>query len=128
VGSQWEFNDAGVWYPNGKQYYDKPVIVLISARTFSAAEDFTVAFDYLTRGKLIGQATGGSTGQPIGFNLPGGATARICGKHYTYPDGKEFVGIGIMPDITLNKTIADVINGRDAELQKVLAVIGQSGR
>ncbi|WP_162847182.1 S41 family peptidase [Mucilaginibacter gracilis] len=125
VSSQWSFSSAGDIDPNGKQYYDKPVVVLIGARTFSAAEDFTVAFDYIKRGKLIGQATGGSTGQPISFNLPGGGSARVCGKHDTYPDGKEFVGIGIQPDIIVDKTIKDIMAGKDAELQKALEVLNK---
>lgn len=119
-GIQWQENAARDWDANGKQYYDKPVVVLISARTFSAAEDFTVAFDYIKRGKLIGQTTGGSTGQPISFNLPGGGSARICSKHDAYPDGKEFVGVGIAPDVMVTKTIKDLWSGKDAALEKAL--------
>ncbi|MEO6977439.1 MAG: S41 family peptidase, partial [Mucilaginibacter sp.] len=109
--------------PDGKQYYSKPVVLLVSARTFSAAEDFTVAFNYLQRGKLIGQTTGGSTGQPISFDLPGGGSARVCGKHDTYPDGKEFIGVGIIPDITIKKTVKDLWAGTDAVLEKALSVL-----
>jgi carboxyl-terminal processing protease len=119
-GIQWSENAPGSWGANGKQYYDKPVAVLISARTFSAAEDFTVAFDYMKRGKLIGQSTGGSTGQPLGFNLPGGGSARVCSKHDAYPDGKEFVGVGIAPDIAVTKTVKDLWADKDAALEKAL--------
>jgi hypothetical protein len=35
--------------------------------------DFAALFKYIQRGKLIGQLTGGSTGEPISFALPGGA-------------------------------------------------------
>ncbi|MCR8556174.1 hypothetical protein KXD93_00885 [Mucilaginibacter sp. BJC16-A38] len=124
-GIQWYENAPGEWRVNGKQYYDKPVVVLISARTFSAAEDFTVAFDYMKRGKLIGQATGGSTGQPMSFNLPGGGSARICTKHDAYPDGKEFVGIGIMPDIAVTKTIKDLWAGTDLAKEKALQLLNK---
>ena len=48
----WDTNAPGAWNANGKIFYDKPVIVLIGPRTFSAAEDFTVAFDFMKRGKL----------------------------------------------------------------------------
>ena len=119
----WEDNGPSEWNANGKILYTKPVVVLIGPRTFSAAEDFTVAFDYLKRGKLIGMPTGGSTGQPVPFNLPGGGSARVCGKHDSYPDGKEFVGIGIMPDIFVKKTIKDLLNGKDATKQKALEML-----
>jgi hypothetical protein len=61
------------------------VLVLTSARTYSAAEDFVVAFDAMQRGRIVGEATGGSTGQPLLFDLPGGGKARICTKRDSYP-------------------------------------------
>ncbi len=124
-GIQWHENAPDEWNPNGKQYYDKPVVVLISARTFSAAEDFTVAFDYMKRGKMIGQTTGGSTGQPMSFTLPGGGSARICTKHDAYPDGKEFVGIGIAPDISITKTIKDLQAGTDLAKERALQLLSK---
>lgn len=122
---QWESNGINKWNANGKVFYNKPVVVLIGPRTFSAAEDFTVAFDYMKRGTLIGLTTGGSTGQPILFNLPGGGTARVCGKRDTYPDGKEFVGIGIMPNVAVQKTIKDLWDGRDAAKEKALEILNK---
>jgi C-terminal processing protease CtpA/Prc len=121
----WDNLGYGRWSPNGKIFYDKPVVVLIGPRTFSAAEDFTVAFDYMKRGKLIGMPTGGSTGQPVLFGLPGGGTARVCGKRDTYPDGKEFVGIGIMPDIMVKPTVKDIETGRDAAKEKALELLNK---
>ncbi|MET0393003.1 MAG: S41 family peptidase [Chitinophagaceae bacterium] len=122
----WYENGPGEMQPDPRRFYDKPVIVLISARTFSAAEDFAVAFDYMKRGKLIGQATGGSTGQPVSFTLPGGGWARVCAKKDTYPDGKEFVGMGISPDITVEKTIQDMIKGTDAVLARAIAILNSN--
>jgi carboxyl-terminal processing protease len=119
-GMQWDEQNAEEIEPNGKLFYDKPVVLLTSARTFSAAEDFTVAFDYMKRGKQIGQSTGGSTGQPIRFDLPGGGSARVCGKHDLFPDGKEFVGIGLVPDIQIERKIGDLINDRDKALDTAI--------
>jgi carboxyl-terminal processing protease len=119
----WVDHGFDTWNVNGKIFYNKPVVVLIGPRTFSAAEDFTVAFDYMKRGKLIGMPTGGSTGQPVPFNLPGGGQARVCGKHDSYPDGKEFVGIGINPDIMVKPTIKDLLNGVDAAKEKALQLL-----
>jgi carboxyl-terminal processing protease len=119
----WEDNGPGLWNPNGKIYYNKPVVVLVGPRTFSAAEDFAVAFDFLKRGKLVGMVTGGSTGQPVPFDLPGGGSARVCGKHDSYPDGKEFVGVGIMPDVVVKKTVRDLMNGKDAAKDVALKML-----
>ena len=98
----------------------KPVVVLTSPRTFSAAEDFLVAFKPLNRGLIIGEPSGGSTGQPLVISLPGGGSARICSKHDTFPDGTSFVGVGIFPDITVAPKVSDVINGKDTVLEAAL--------
>ena len=109
--------------PSGTRLFTKPVFVLIGPRTYSAAEDFAVAFDAMKRGTLVGEPTGGSTGQPLMFNLPGGLTARVCTKRDTYPDGKEFVGIGVQPQVRVKPTIADLRTGRDTVLEAALGLV-----
>ena len=56
------------------------------------------------RGKVIGTHTAGSTGNGVRIVLiPGVAYANICSKHDVAPDGTEFVGIGIKPDIEIRE-------------------------
>jgi carboxyl-terminal processing protease len=125
----WELPE--LWYgevekpvsPLSTPAYAGKVVVLTSTRTFSAAEDFTVAFDYAKRGLVMGEPTGGSTGQPLSFSLPGGGSARVCTKRDTYPDGKEFVGVGVQPQRVVHPTIADVRAGRDTVLEAALREI-----
>jgi C-terminal processing protease CtpA/Prc len=112
----WHEEQHDLWPPHGIKYFDKPVAVLISARTGSAAEDFCVAFDMMHRGALIGEPTYGSTGQPLVFYLPGGGNSFVCTAHCFYPDGKEFVGVGVQPDIEVHPSIEDVRAGNDAAL------------
>ncbi len=99
------------------KHYDKPVIVLTSPNTFSAAEDFAIAFDVMERGMMVGEPTAGSTGQPLFFRLPGGGSARVTTKRDSYPDGKEFVGVGIQPDKLVQPKIKDITAGRDTILE-----------
>lgn len=106
--------------PNGKFLYTKPIVLLTSARTFSAAEDFTASFRDMKRGRIVGEPTGGSTGQPLSFTLPGGGGARVCTRHCTFADGTEFVGVGIPPDVAVSPTIADLRAGRDTVLEAAL--------
>lgn len=105
------------------RHVNGPVVLLVGPRTFSAAEDFVVAFDAMKRGTLMGETTGGSTGQPLELSLPGGGTARICAKHDSYPDGREFVGKGISPQITVAPTVEDIRAGRDPVIQRAVAVL-----
>jgi C-terminal processing protease CtpA/Prc len=98
--------------------------VLIGNNTGSAAEDFLISLDDIKgRGTTIGERTYGSTGQPLSFDLPGGGSARICTKRDTYPDGREFVGYGIKPDVEVKRTIADLIAGKDAVLEKAIEIL-----
>jgi C-terminal processing protease CtpA/Prc len=68
----------------------------------------------------IGTNTFGSTGQPFSFSLPGGGSARICTKKDTYPDGREFVGYGIKPDIEIKPSFADYLKKNDIVLEKAI--------
>ena len=106
--------------PHGKKLYTKPVVVLSSPATFSAAEDFLIGLESMRRGKIIGEPSGGSTGQPLVFSLPGGGSARVCTKQDMYPDGREWVGKGIQPDIVVRHTAADVRAGRDTVLEAAI--------
>jgi C-terminal processing protease CtpA/Prc len=117
---QLELND---WKPYKKLLYEKPVILLTSAATYSAAEDFTIAFKQMNRGKIFGEPTGGSTGQPLGYNLPGGGLGFICTKRDVMANGTEFVGVGIMPDFIINPTLAGIQNGKDEVLEAALQYI-----
>lgn len=97
------------------------VTVLTGARTFSAGEDFVAAFRTIARGRTIGGATGGSTGQPIWVKLPGGGKGRICAKRDTFADGTTFVGKGLVPDVPVSYTLADFFAGRDVVLERAIA-------
>lgn len=122
---QWDDFNSNEMLPNGKFFYSKPITVLTSARTFSAAEDFVVAFNYMKRGLLIGQKTGGSSGQPVSFKLPGGGTARVCAKRESYPDGKKFIGIGIIPDKIIERKVISIVTNKDETLKAALEMLNE---
>ncbi len=97
-----------------------PTVILIGNNTASAAEDFLIAADNQEHMTKIGEPTFGSTGQPLRIVLPGRGSARICTKKDTYPDGREFVGYGIQPDILVSKTVEDFMNDGDPVLDKAI--------
>ncbi len=105
--------------------FDGPVVVLTSARTFSAGEDFVAAFRTAHRGKIVGEATGGSTGSPLGFALPGGGRARVCTKRDRMGEGTEFVGRGILPDVVVAETVESMQRGLDLGLSAGLGCFGR---
>lgn len=101
-----------------------PLIVLTGNHTVSAAEDFVIFLNSIKpRALTMGQRTEGSTGQPLPIDLPGLSGGRICTKRDTYPDGRDFVGIGIIPDIEIPRNINDVINNTDNVLNSAVKEI-----
>lgn len=115
-----EFEESKVGPDSKGRHYTGPVAVLIGPATFSAAEDFGAAWKMMKRGLTIGLPSGGSTGQPLFFNLPGGGGMRICTKRDRYADGNEFVGVGIQPDIVVNTTLDDFRAGRDPVVERAV--------
>ncbi|RDV10710.1 peptidase S41 [Pontibacter diazotrophicus] len=97
-----------------------PTAILIGNNTASAAEDFLIYADKQKHITRIGEPTYGSTGQPMYLDLPNGGTGRICTKKDTYPDGREFVGYGIQPDITVRKSLADYMENKDPVLKAAI--------
>lgn len=116
-------DDNGEYPANGEFNYQKPVVVLTGPGTYSAAEDMVAAFDMMDRGQIIGQPTGGSTGQPLMFQLPGGGSGRVCTKHDSYADGTEFVGKGIQPDVLVLPAVADLRNEMDSVLKAAIELL-----
>jgi carboxyl-terminal processing protease len=106
--------------PDPARHFAGPVAMLTSPRTFSAGEDMAVVFAQAHRGVLVGEPTGGSSGQPLTFKLPGGGMARICTKHDSFADGREFVGIGVKPDVPVHLARNDIMVGRDQVLESAI--------
>ncbi|MDE6693440.1 MAG: peptidase S41 [Muribaculaceae bacterium] len=109
-------------HPDDMPKYDKPIVLLVNATTFSAAEDFTVLFRNAGRGKIVGTPTGGSTGNPINIDLGWGYNCRICTRHERLADGTEFIGIGIQPDVFVEET-ESMIFGNDNVVQEALKLM-----
>ncbi|MDF1696692.1 MAG: S41 family peptidase [Saprospiraceae bacterium] len=136
--SEWEIEakltyEENFWYEASPdtlistkdQLKNLEVMILIGNNTASAAEDFLIAAESIALGKTMGDFTFGSTGQPMFIRLPGGGSARICTKKDTYPNGKEFVGYGIQPDVVLKESIDNVLSGEDVVLQKAIELLNE---
>ena len=123
----WKEEGPAVIEPRAGKRYNGPLTVLTGPGTFSAAEDFLVPLQYARRAVLVGEKTAGSTGNPIRVPLPGGGTFMVVSKRDTFPDGREFVGIGIPPDVEIHPTRQDLLEGTDSVLGKAVDVIKNWG-
>lgn len=104
-------------------HYDGPLVVLTGPSTGSAAEHLVIMLQQAGRGTVMGDYTGGSSGQPVFFDLPGGGAGRVIATRSRYIDGREFTDVGCKPDVQVLPTIKGITEGRDEVLDAALAYI-----
>jgi C-terminal processing protease CtpA/Prc len=119
----WYQAKPSTWPSKPTEFYSKPVVMLVGPRCLSATDVFAETFHRLQRGKLVGEPTGGSIGDPLAFALPGGGSARVA---TSAEEGDGFVGRGIQPDVLVPRTVQDFLAGHDAALDAGLAVLTNS--
>lgn len=138
IGKEWEkeaylnFNNKlytkNEYEPYANEITDKritiPTLILIGGKTVSAGEDFLVPIKNIEHIKTMGETTCGSTGTLYNINLPG-SSAYICSLQSFYPDGSEYVGVGIRPDIEVKRTIRGIISMKDEVLDQALEFLNE---
>jgi carboxyl-terminal processing protease len=98
--------------------------LLVDAGCLSACEDFTMPFKDNGRALLVGETTGGSTGQPFFLDLGNEMFLVVGAKRAMFPDGSRFEGVGISPNVEIKPTLDDVKKGRDAALEAARKQLG----
>lgn len=109
--------------PRAGKRHTGPLVVLTGPGTNSAAENFLIPLKYSKRALIVGEKTAGGSGNQVVAPLPSGGAFRVVSKRDMFPDGEEFVGIGISPDIQVQITREDLTKMRDPVLQKGIEVI-----
>jgi len=100
--------------------YKGPVFLLADGACGSACEDFLMPFKTSGRARILGEASSGSTGQPFYYDFGNGMGFRVSTKRVYFPDGSQFEGVGIRPDLEIKPTVDDLRKGRDPVLEKAL--------
>jgi carboxyl-terminal processing protease len=120
-----DFSEWVDWYlePRGPLQFRKPVVVLTSRKTGSAAEWFTLAMKTLPNVTTIGDTTNGSFSPQIHRELPNGWSFALSTQIVASADFKIYEGKGIPPDITLVNTINEFNMQVDAMLEKGIEII-----
>lgn len=109
--------------PIGSIHYRKPVVVLTNRRTFSGAEYFTLMLRSRLKTQQVGDTTfGGVFTDPAQHILPNGWIYRTA-KSILYDAQKRPITGGIVPDITVQITMADSLANKDAILEKAISLL-----
>ena len=105
-------------------FYDKPVVVLCNAASFSATDGFLSAFADLPQVTIVGEPSGGGSGATRRFQLPNTLVVVALSSMASFrSNGKTFDGNGVEVDISVKPTLEDFVTGSDSVLQRGMAVI-----
>ena len=87
-------------YVPGQRYLDKPVFVLTSPETFSAAEEFAYNVQALKRGAVVGETTRGGANPGRGFRLHDHFWVFMpTGQAINPITGSNWDGAGVVPNV-----------------------------
>lgn len=78
---------------------DLPMVVLVDANSYSAAEIFAAQLQESVDAGLVGQVTSGKGYYQQAFALPNGGAMNISTGRYSTGGGQSLRGVGLTPDI-----------------------------
>ncbi len=107
---------------DAEHYFDGKMAVLVNGNSASASEIFAGAIKDYGVGTLIGTQTFGKGIVQSLFPLSDGSAIKITVSRYYTPAGNNIHGVGITPDIILEK---DTESEEDNQLQKAIDVLSE---
>ena len=107
--------------------YEGPIVLLTGPVTVSAAENFSQMLRGADRVTVVGRESAGTNGNITAALLPGDFGLSFTGMLVQNPDGSQFHGIGILPDVPVTPTPADLRDGVDTELEAAISVLTGGG-
>jgi hypothetical protein len=115
--------------PAGVQFLNKPVMLLTSGNTFSAAEAQTLTLKGLPNVTLIGEVTGGGLSDILIRYLPNGWIFSLSNERYFSREGIDYEQKGIPPDIevianedSLNADVDNILSRALREIETLTRV------
>jgi len=107
----------GIYIVSNPPKFDKKIVVLTNGKSFSSTEHFVMNIQQIDNCTIIGDTTGGGSGNPKYYALPSGIMIRVSTTNYLKYDGKPIEWNGIVPDILIPQTEADIINKTDKQIE-----------
>lgn len=100
-----------------------PMVVLANERSTSDAEVFPDGFRTLKLGKVVGVTTYGAVIGTGAYSLMDGSSIRTPSSGLWNINGTNLENYGVPPDVYVDNTPEDFLQGRDAQLEKALEVL-----
>jgi len=113
--------------PHGSLNFRGDVVVLIGTKTLSAAESFIHSLHDSGRATFIGSASGGDSGSgPVTYETVNNMYFRFPIRSVDISHiGQEMEGKGLAPDIEIEQTYQDFLDGKDTILDFALEYINK---
>lgn len=105
-----------------KTHLKQPVFFITDGRAISYAESYMSFVEHYRLATIVGQPTAGTNGNVNILMLPGGYNISWTGMLVLKHDGSQHHGVGIRPDVYVEKTINGVRENRDEFLEKAIAL------
>lgn len=123
------FNDyEGLSLRPKKPHINIPVVFITDAGAISYAETVMEIVKHYNLATIVGQPTAGTNGIVNQFVLPGNYKLGFSGIKVTKLDGTQHHGVGVLPDVYVNKTLKGVKENRDEFLEKAVQVLNKNIR
>jgi len=108
----------------GAVQFAKPVVVLTSIFTASAAETFTIAMAQLPQVTLVGERTDGGLSDMLPKSLPNGWAFMLSNEVYLDPHGNLFELTGVPPEVDIEVfSKPEREAGKDSAIEKAIEIL-----
>jgi carboxyl-terminal processing protease len=97
-----------------------PLVVLVNRGSASASEIVAGAIQENDRGTVLGEQTFGKGTVQIPHTLSDGSELRVTIAEWLTPSGKQISGEGVVPDIYVERTQEDFVEGLDPQLERAI--------
>lgn len=104
--------------------WQKPVVVLVNRRTYSAANSFTMYLKGMPHVTILGDYTGGGSGMPLMSELPNGWSVRFSACPMLDRNGNH-TELGIAPDVEADITSEDFQRSIDTLIETARTLLKQ---
>lgn len=113
-------DDKTDYVPRGKNtiFKDTKTIVLINRSTASASEIVAGALKDYQKATIVGMTSFGKGVMQTMLNLSDGGKLKVTTAHWYTPNGSSINKTGIKPDAEVDRTVQDITEDKDPQLDK----------
>jgi hypothetical protein len=122
--SSWE--TSGWSMPVLQPHIGGRIAFLTGPGAVSYSESVMGFVEYYRLGQIVGATTAGTNGDIAQISEPTGCRTIFTGRRVTKLDGSRHHLVGVQPTISVSRTIAGVVAGRDEVLERALAYVRES--